>query len=131
MRSRRLIIGFAVGLAVVSIASALTAPPEDEDPAPPPPVRAQPAPPPRALSLRYPPPPQPAVTRVRRNTQVTLRVSSTAPGQVAVDGLGLVADLTPAAPATFDVLAVRPGRFDVTVTPVGGERRRVGTLVVE
>jgi hypothetical protein len=60
--------------------------------------------------------------------QLALTVRSSRAGQVAVRGLGLVEDVLPLAPARFDILANRTGRFDVVL--LRPERRRLGTIVV-
>jgi len=60
-----------------------------------------------------------------------LRVETEEPGQVSVDGLGLLAYADPLAPARLDVLTTVPDRYEVTFKPTaGGQRRTVGYLQV-
>ena len=45
-------------------------------------------------------------------------------------GLGLVQAVEPGTPAVFDVLATRPGRYDVAFEPVVGRAVRIGRVIV-
>jgi hypothetical protein len=74
---------------------------------------------------------RPPAVRARLGQQVVLEVRVPRPGQVGIEGLGLLQQAEPRTPAVFDVLASRPGRFDAVFAPVeDGEPARVGTLVV-
>ena len=84
------------------------------------------------LELRPGRPSAPLPTRVvRRGAHVLLIVRVGAPGQVAIDQLGLLASSTRLTPASFDLLAREVGRYDVVFRPVDGPTRTVGALVVE
>jgi hypothetical protein len=57
-------------------------------------------------------------------------VSARVPGNVEVTGLGLLEAVSPGTPAVFDLLASRPGSYDVVLTTLDRERLVLGTLVV-
>ena len=69
--------------------------------------------------------------RVPAGTHVVLTVAVDAPGEVALEGLDLVASATPEAPAVFDLLTMRSGRYRVLLTPVAAAPRRLGALIVD
>jgi hypothetical protein len=125
---RRLLVMIVVGMLVLTALAGLSAPVEEssDEPAPPP----RPAAPLQTVSLKHPAPEVPPVRRVRQGSRVVVRVSSSVAGQVEVEGLGLLQPVAPVAPASFDVLATRPGRYQVVMLPVDGERRVIGTVVV-
>jgi hypothetical protein len=129
MDMRRVLVMIVVGMLILTALAGLSAPTEQKagKPAAPPP---KPAAPQATVSLRHPPPRRPPVRKVRTGARVVLNVSSATAGQVEVDGLGLVQAVAPAAPVTFDVIASRPGRYQVVLLPVEGDRRILGTLVV-
>ena len=129
MDMRRVLVMIVVGMLILTALAGLSAPAEKKagEPAAPPP---KPAAPQATVSLRHPAPRQPPVRRVPPGARVVLNVSSATAGQVLVDGLGLIQAVAPAAPVTFDVLATRPGRYQVVLLPVQGDRRVLGTLVV-
>jgi hypothetical protein len=84
----------------------------------------------RTVDLRYPAAkPVPAPT-VPRGAHVLVRVSARATGQVSLTGFGLVQAVEPGTPAVFDVLAMRPGHYDVAFEPVVGRSVRIGRLTV-
>jgi hypothetical protein len=130
---RRTLLAFVLVLAAVSLGAALTAPREEEDDSEPP---ARPAPRTRTpgavtVAFRQPVEGGPPVRDVRTGAHVVLRVSARTAGEVEVTGLGLNQSVTPAAPAVFDLLATRAGRYDVVLVPLTGpERIKLGTLVV-
>ena len=68
--------------------------------------------------------------RVSAGTHVVLTVTVDTPGEVALEDLGQVVSATPEAPAMFDLLATRPGRYPVLLTPVAGGPRQLGALVI-
>ena len=72
---------------------------------------------------------RPKTVGVPLGDQLALAVRSKRAGQVAVRGLGLVEDVLPLAPARFDILANRTGRFDVVLLQL--ERRRLGVIEVK
>jgi hypothetical protein len=67
---------------------------------------------------------------ISTGTRAALEVRVPAPGQVAIEGLGLNAPAEPGTPATFDVFAGRPGRYELTFSPIVGEPKSAGMLVV-
>jgi len=73
-----------------------------------------------------------AVTRsLDSGRAATLTVEALAPGQVAIEELGLNAAAQPGTPARFDVLAAEPGRYAIAFTPAnGGDGRTIGRLRV-
>jgi len=68
--------------------------------------------------------------RVRAGAHVVLTVEVDEPGEVAIEGLDLITSASPEAPALFDLLPGRPGRYQVLFTPVGGAARDIGSLLV-
>ena len=71
-----------------------------------------------------------AVREVRRGAHVVITAFVDRPGQVTVEGLGLVAEATRLTPAVFDLFARRPGRHEIVFRPVRGGARRLGVLLV-
>jgi hypothetical protein len=62
---------------------------------------------------------------------VIVTVAAEEPGEAEIAGLGLIAAVTPVAPAIFDLLPERPGSYEVLFAPTGADRSRTaGTLVV-
>jgi hypothetical protein len=129
MDMRRVLVMIVVGMLILTALAGLSAPVEKKADAPavPPP---KPAAPQATVALRHPPPRRLPVRKVRTGARVVLNVSSSTAGQVEVDGLGLIQAVAPASPVSFDVLATRPGRYQVVLLPVEGDRRVLGTLVV-
>ncbi len=72
----------------------------------------------------------PRTSQVDADRRVVVTVTSTAPGQVELRGLGALQPVAAQAPAVFDLFTDTRGRFDVVYTPVDGPERRLGTLVV-
>jgi hypothetical protein len=130
---RRVVLLFAVILGVMAIVTA-TAPDESDDgppaPAAPPPEPGSRGAPERVtfhVGARGPLP----EARVPRGRQAIVEVRVREPGQVALEGFGLLEPAEPGTPAVFDVFTRRPGRYEAVFTPVrGGQPARVGTLVV-
>jgi hypothetical protein len=60
--------------------------------------------------------------------QLQLRVTSDRPATIELVGLGPTGDVDPLAPALFDVLLDRPGRY--AVRELGGRPEPYGTIVV-
>lgn len=71
-----------------------------------------------------------AERRVRAGAHVVLTVEVEEPGDVAIEGLDLLTPASPEAPAVFDLLAGRPGRYPVLFTPTGGGAKDIGALLV-
>ena len=74
---------------------------------------------------------RPPTRRVRVGSSFALEVSVTAPGDVALEGLGLRQSADRLAPARFAVFAASPGRHAVEFFPVQGEKRIAGQLSFE
>jgi hypothetical protein len=132
MDRRRVLLLAALVLGTAALIASLSTPrddPSDDDP-PPEPTRTTPdaTEPTRELRLDVT---RRTVITVARGSHVVLRVEVPEPGEVAIPELGLTANAQPGTPATFDVLAERTGRHELTFVPAGGELRRAGTLVVE
>ena len=123
-----LIVAAVLGAAAVTAALA-PAPRDDEaaDEAPPPPTEPQRRGTTRELDFNAT---SPAVEEVARGTHVVIRVQAPRPAEVTIPALGLSGFVEPRAPAVFDILADRTGRFDITIAAAEGEARRAGTLVV-
>ena len=137
MAARRLVVVMLVLLAVSTLAAALLPPPEGDEPAsqaPPRNEKRSPTAAPRpqetglllvsrmALTRRGP-----KTVRVELGDELRLAVSASFGADIEIPGLGLTATLTPFAPAQFDLLATRIGRFPVRVVETG---RLAGTLLV-
>ena len=132
MQLRRTLIAFAVVLLAVSVGAAITAPrDEKEAPRSRGPVARNTAPGAQTLTLAHPVRGEPPVRRARVGAHVVLRVTAAVAGNVEIPGLGLLQAIAPGAPAVFDLLTRRPGRYDVTLVNVAGERTKLGTLAVE
>jgi hypothetical protein len=128
---RRGLLLFALVLSAVSLGAALSAPrDEGGEPATPAPAPRSDTPAVTAIELRQPAPETPPVRQVRTGAHVVLRVSAREPGNVEIPGLGLLQPVSPGTPAVFDLLATRPGRYDVELVTLGAERIRLGALVV-
>ena len=125
MQRRGWILVVAAVLGLAAITAALAPSPREEEASDEPPPRS--APETRRVEFNAT---SPAVEEVARGTHVVIEVQTTRPAEVAMPALGLSGFAEPRTPAVFDVLANRPGRFDVTVAATEGEARRAGTLVV-
>jgi hypothetical protein len=129
---RRGLLLFALVLSAVSLGAALSAPREDRDePAATTPAPRTSTPAAAAIALSQPAPEVPPERRVRTGAHVVLRVSARQPGNVEIPGLGLLQPVAPGTPAVFDLLATRPGRYDVQLVTLSSERTKLGTLLVE
>ena len=132
MHLRRALLLMALVVFVVAAVGALAPPPgdrtEDEGPglAPAPVAEA----PPEPLALRYPARDRGKRLRVATGAHVVLQVETRQAGEASIPELGLVLPADPATPARFDVLAGRPGTYDVTFDPAIGDPGVVGRLVV-
>ncbi len=56
---------------------------------------------------------------VERGDQLALTVRSSIPGQIEIPAFGLLEDVAPGAPARFDLLLGRAGRFEVRLAGSG------------
>jgi hypothetical protein len=74
---------------------------------------------------------RPRTARLTAGDSAVLTASVGEPGQVQVEGLGLLAAVDSSTPATLPIDA-QPGRYSVLFTPSGGgDSRRIGTLLVK
>jgi hypothetical protein len=130
---RRGLLAFAIVLLAVSFGAALSAPDEEGEPATTTTPQTARSNTPTAVrtTLRQPAPERPPVRRLDVNAHVVLTVSARVAGNVEVPGLGLLQPVSPGAPAVFDLLASRPGRYEVAHTTLSGERTVLGSLLVE
>jgi hypothetical protein len=128
---RRGLIAFALVLAAVTVAASLSSSGTGGGitrPAAAPRASGQPL---VSAVFHHPPGKVVPVRSARVGSHVIVQVDAVAAGSAEIPGLGLVEPVAADAPAVFDLLAERPGRFDVTVAPAAvGERTRVGTIVV-
>jgi hypothetical protein len=119
-------------LVAVSLGAALAAPDEEGEQATTTPQRTPSSTPTAAVTtLRHPVEGKPPVRRVRSGAHVILRVTAGTAGNVEVPALGLLAAVTPSSPAAFDLLASRPGRHEVVLVTLSGERITLGTLAID
>jgi hypothetical protein len=140
VRLRRITITLVIAVALATLAASLSPPPREE-----PPRNAAPANDRGGRQGRSPDQSgqvvrftfdastirAPKITKLRTGAHVVVTVRVPAPGEVAIERLGLVDAATPAAPATFDLLLERPGRFEALYRPVTGRPRLVGAMVVQ
>jgi hypothetical protein len=128
---RRALIAFAVVFVAVTAIAALSSP-REEDREGVPASRPAPTGAPATIDVafRHPVGGTPPARTVRRSAHVVVRVEAGTPGDVEIAGLGLIQPAAPGAPALFDLLPPRAGRFDVSLRAAGGERIPLGTLVV-
>jgi hypothetical protein len=69
--------------------------------------------------------------RLPAGKAATVEVVVDEPGSVDIPGMGLTAPADPFTPARFDVLASRPGRYELLFTPAGDNPSEpAGRLVV-
>jgi hypothetical protein len=128
---RRGLLTFALVLVAVSLGASLAAPEEEGEPATTTPQRTPSSTPTATVTtLRHPVDGRPPVRRVRLGAHVVLRVTAGTPGNVEVEGLGLLEPVTETSPAAFDLLASEPGRHAVVLVTLDGERIPLGTLAV-
>jgi hypothetical protein len=136
---RRALLLFAIVLGMAALVASIsrpieerrradTAPRQPREPGPP---KAAPTPAPAlrpALSFDAS---EPSTKRLPVGEAATIRVSVPVSGSVEIPDLGRIAPATPDTPATFPVLATRPGRYELLFTPsAGDEPERAGRLVV-
>jgi hypothetical protein len=121
-----MVLGFAALAAAVSRTSRLDRTDRGAAPSPPPSGEVRP---PEEVELSAKG--RPRTARVTADDSTLLSASVDEPGQVEVEGLGLLAAADSSTPATLP-LSAQPGRYSVLFTPSrDGEPRRIGTLVVK
>jgi hypothetical protein len=136
MAARRLLILMLVLLAVSTVAAALV-PPQGDDEGTTARTRTEPTKPGRHVK-RTPPgrlvertirvaPHGIARVHVRLDDQLALTVRSGVADQVSIPAFGQIEDLTPEAPARFDLLAEQAGVFEVRLVQA---KRTIGRIAV-
>jgi hypothetical protein len=127
---RRALLLFALVLGLTALATAVAPPRQSADDntgAPPPPAHA--VPPATTVSIPAPPTRKPLQRRLAADAHVVVNVVAAEGGQATIPKLGRTASAAPGDPASFDLLGLSPGRYDVLFQPALGEPVRVGTLV--
>ena len=130
---RRALLLFAIVLGMAALVASLSRPVEERrddsaqaEPREPGPATASPTPAPdlpQALSFDAA---ENETMRLRAGDAATVEVAVEEPGSVEIPGLGLSATANPVTPARFDVLASRPGRYELLFTPGGRQPQRAG-----
>jgi len=135
---RRALLLFAIVLGMAALVASLSRPVEERrddsaqsEPREPEAPTASPTPAPdvpEALSFDAA---ENETMRLRAGDAATVEVAVEEPGSVEIPGMGLSATADPVTPARFDVLASRPGRYELLFTPAGGSPSEpAGRLVV-
>jgi hypothetical protein len=84
-----------------------------------------------AVALRFEAGADPRLRTLKTGRAASLVVDVLAPGQVAIENLGLDGSALPSSPARFDVLIDDPGRHAISFTPANGaDGRTIGVLRV-
>jgi hypothetical protein len=137
---RRALLLFALVLGVAALAAAVSQPRQGAREAQPREPGAPTATPARPsdqagfapTSIEFPAGAGRPTRRLEAGRSATVTVQVTEPGEVTLEGLGLVAAAEPLTPARFEVLESRPARHRVRFTPAGtDEATTVGTLAIE
>jgi hypothetical protein len=135
---RRALLLFAIVLGLAALVASLSRPLEQRsDESEPSRQREAGAP---TATARPAPEPVPAISfdaaenesmRLRAGAAATLEVSVDEAGSVEIPDMGLSTSADRLSPARFDVLASRPGRYELLFTPADGDRAEpAGRLVV-
>jgi hypothetical protein len=138
---RRALLLFAIVLGMAALVASLsrpieqrrddTTPREPREPREPGPPTATPAPAPNLPSTLSFDAAENESIRLRAGAAATLEVSVEEPGSVDIPGLGLSAPAEPVTPARFEILATRPGHYELTFTPATGDSTEpAGRLVI-
>lgn len=147
MEIRRAILLFAIVLGLAALVTSFTRPAEESggdrgaagsgagDRPPPSATPRVPSAPDRSAAdpaeLRFPAGADPVTRSLRTGRAATLTVDVLAPGQVAIEDLGLNGAAQPGTPVRFDVLLDEPGRYRIAFTPANGaDGRTIGVLRV-
>lgn len=143
LQARRILLFFGILLLLTAAAASFvpvpTEPPRDGGETQPADGRgtspeAEPGPgdtaPDDAVTVRFDAGEEPRTETVLEGTQVIVTVVASEPGEVELEGLGRFANVEEETPALLDLFTDQTGRFDVLLTPVEGQERRIGTLVV-
>lgn len=133
MHLRRALLLFAIVLGLAALTASLSRP-REQAPVPertPPATALAPSAPRDEEDVQFMSDGPPRTRSLPLGAAATVTVTVSAPGQVTVEGLGLVSAAEPLTPASFPVHADTIGRYPVLFTPPGDDRtRRLGTLVV-
>jgi len=136
---RRALLLFAIVLGVAALATAVSQPRQEtreaqpREPSAPTVTPARPSNQggPAAAQIEFGAGAVPRTKRLDAGRSATVTVQVTEPGEVTLEGLGLVAAAEPLTPARFEVLESRPARHRVRFTPAGqDEARTLGTLAI-
>jgi hypothetical protein len=139
---RRALLLFAIVLGMAALVASLSRPIEQrrsdttpQSPREPGPATATPGPSagpapelPRTVSFQAS---EDQSMKLRAGDAATVDVAVSEAGTVEIPDMGLSSAADPVTPARFDVLATRPGRYELIFIPARGERARpAGSLVV-
>jgi hypothetical protein len=136
VHARRALLLFAIVLGLAALAAAVSQPRQEAaepQPGAPPAPTARPAQEgPHAAQIAFSAEGAPRTRRLQVGRSATVLVKVARPGEVRLEGLGLVSSAEILTPARFDVLGRRPGRHPVRFAPAGGggEATTVGTLAI-
>ena len=134
MDLRRALLLFAIVLGVAAVVASLSSTGDRSDSrqsAPPAPAARPDSKASGPVKVTFDASAAPATRRVPAGRATTVVVESSMPGTVDLEGLGLITEVAPSSPASFEVLPTRPARHEVRLTAAGEERSRaVGVLVV-
>ena len=138
MHLRRALLLFAIVLGMAALVASLSRPVEDRradsgqrEPTDSEPPTASPTPAPDLPAQLSFAASENETMRLRAGEAATVEVSVDVPGSVDIPDMGLTAAADPHTPARFDVLASRPGRYELLFTPAGGNPSEpAGSLVV-
>lgn len=133
MAARRLLIVMLVLLGISTLAAALVPPPEEQQGTTERPTSTsqrmgqEPRPGERVAAEISAASAKPEEVRLTQGDQLALVVQTERPAEIAVPDFGLIEFAEPGAPARFDILVERDGRFEVTA----GRGGTVATIVAE
>jgi hypothetical protein len=135
---RRALLLFAIVLGMAALVASLSRPVDERrdnsaqpEPREPGPATASPTPAPDLPTSLSFDAAENETMRLRAGDAATVSVAVEEAGSVEIPGMGLSATADPVTPARFDVLASRPGRYDLLFTPAGGNPSEpAGRLVV-
>ena len=135
MHVRRVLLLFALVLGLAALAAAVSQPREEAREASPRQVPAPTATPGpggvRATQLEFSTEGRPRTEKLVVGRAATVVVKVAEPGEVTLEGLGLVASAEPLTPARFELLGRRPGRHRVRFTAAAGDEAvTAGTLAL-
>jgi hypothetical protein len=133
---RRALLLFAIVLGLAALAAAVSQPQQEaQEPqrrAPPAPTAVPGTTGSEAAEIEFPAEGRPRTKELEVGRPATVIVQVPEPGEVNLEGLGLVATAEPLTPARFEVLGREPSRHRIRFAPAGGggEADTVGTLAI-